>query len=105
MPSKLTWTVQARRDILDIYELIGQEQPAAAERYHDRIEALAGLLRDQPRLGVARPDIAAGLRMLIERPYVLLYRIEPDQSEGPVEAVEVVRVLDGRRDLKRMLQD
>lgn len=100
MPSKLTWTIQARRDILDIYELIGLEQPAAAERYFDRIEALASLLRDQPRMGVARPDIALGLHMLIERPYVVLYRIEPDQVHGPVEAVEIVRVVDGRRDLQ-----
>ena len=44
LPSKLTWTLQARRDVLDIYELIGLEQPAAAERYFDRTEALAGLL-------------------------------------------------------------
>ncbi|MCA3159490.1 MAG: type II toxin-antitoxin system RelE/ParE family toxin [Burkholderiales bacterium] len=100
MPSKLTWTLQARRDVLDIYELIGLEQPAAAERYFDRTEALAGLLCDQPRMGVARPDIASGLRMLVERPYVLLYRIEPDQPIGPVDLVEIVRVVDGRRDLK-----
>lgn len=74
MPSSLNWTRQARLDVLDIYELIGLEQPAAAERYFDRIDGLASLLREQPRLGVARPDIAPGFRMLIERPYLLLYR-------------------------------
>jgi toxin ParE1/3/4 len=100
MPSSLTWTRQARLDLLDIYELIGLEQPAAAERYFDRVEALARLLRDQPRLGVSRPDIAPGLRMLVERPYLLLYRIHPDQPIGPVDEVEIVRVVDGRRDLK-----
>ena len=100
MPSSLNWTRQARLDVLDIYELIGLEQPAAAERYFDRIDRLANLLREQPRLGVARPDIAPGFRMLIERPYLLLYRIHPDLPPGPFDEVEIVRVVDGRRDLK-----
>ncbi|MFY8039525.1 MAG: type II toxin-antitoxin system RelE/ParE family toxin [Bosea sp. (in: a-proteobacteria)] len=55
MANRLIWSRQARLDLLDIYELIGVEQPAAAERCFDRIEALAILLCDQPRLGVARP--------------------------------------------------
>ncbi len=102
MPSKLYWTRQARADLLDIYELIGIEQPTAAERYFDRIEALVGLLPEQPRLGVRRPDIAPDLRMLVERPYLILYRIEPEQPEGPVALVEVVRILDGRRNLQSL---
>jgi toxin ParE1/3/4 len=100
MANRLIWSRQARLDLLDIYELIGVEQPAAAERYFDRIEALASLLPEQPRLGVARPEIAPGFRMLVERPYLILYRIEPDLPSGPVEHVEIVRVVDGRRDLK-----
>jgi toxin ParE1/3/4 len=36
---------------LDIYTLIGLEQPAAAERYFDRIEQKARLLQSQPRKG------------------------------------------------------
>jgi toxin ParE1/3/4 len=100
MANRLLWSKQARLDLLEIYELIGIEQPAAAERYFDRIEGLASLLRDQPRLGVARPDIASGFRMLVERPYLVLYRIEPDQPVGPVDHIEIVRVVDGRRDLK-----
>lgn len=99
MRCKLVWTRQARADLLDIYELIGLEQPAAAERYFDRIEALAQLLSEHPRLGTARPDVASGLRMMVERPYLLLYRIQPETPEGPVDAVEIVRVVDGRRDL------
>ena len=56
------------------------------------------LLRQQPRLGACRPDIRPGLRMLVESPYLLLYRVEPDSDQGPVERVEIVRVVDGRRD-------
>lgn len=75
------------------------EQPAAAERYLDRIEAKAELLRSQPRLGVRRPDIRRSMRMLVEAPYLLLYRTDPDTDNGPVARVEIVRIVDGRRDL------
>lgn len=40
MPVKVSWTRLARADLLDIYELIGVEQPLTAERYFDRIERL-----------------------------------------------------------------
>ena len=99
MRTKLIWSNQARADLLDIYVLIGLEQPAAAERYFDRIEEKARLLQTQPRMGVRRPDIRPTLRMLVEAPYLLLYRTEPDTDEGAITAVEIVRVLDGRRDI------
>lgn len=100
MPTELVWSNQARTDLLDIYLLIGLEQPAAAERYLDRIEAKAELLRSQPRIGVRRPDIRRSMRLLVETPYLLHYRTEPDTDDGPVERVEIIRVVDGRRDLR-----
>ena len=99
MPTELSWSNQARADILDIYTMIGIEQPAAAERYFDRIQAKVGLLQSQPRMGVRRPDIRPSLRMLVEAPYLILYRIDPDTDDGPVDVVEIIRVIDGRRDL------
>src|ERR1700753_542388 len=97
MPTELVWSNQARTDLLDIYGRIGLERAAAAERYFDRIEAKAELLRSQPRMGVRRSDLRPSMRMLVEAPYLLLYRTNPDTDEGPVEAVEIVRVIDGRR--------
>ncbi|MFO1101074.1 MAG: type II toxin-antitoxin system RelE/ParE family toxin [Xanthobacteraceae bacterium] len=102
MAIKLVWSNQAREDLLDIYVLIGVEDPAAAERYFDRIDAKIEILQSQPRIGVRRPDIRAGMRMLVEAPYVILYRIEPDTDDGPVTAVEIIRIIDGRRDLAHL---
>jgi plasmid stabilization system protein ParE len=51
MPTELVWSNQARADLLDIYVMIGLEQPAAAERYFDRIGEKAHLLKSQPRMG------------------------------------------------------
>lgn len=99
MATKLVWSSQARNDLLDIYVMIGLEQQAAAERYFDRIEASCQLLKSQPRMGVRRTDIRASMRMLVEAPYLILYRTDPDTEEGPVGVVEIIRVVDGRRDL------
>jgi toxin ParE1/3/4 len=99
MPTELVWSNQARADQLEIYVIIGLEQPAAAERYFDRIEEMGRLLKSQPRMGVRRSDIRPSMRMLVETPYLILYRTDPDTDEGPVSTVEIVRVIDGRRDL------
>lgn len=102
MQPVLQWAERARRDLLDIYVAIGLEQPAAAERYFDRIESKVALLVTQPRMGVSRADIRPGLRMLIETPYVVLYRIEPDDEEQPVLIIDIVRIVDGRRELSKL---
>jgi toxin ParE1/3/4 len=100
MAARLVWSNQARADLLDIYTMIGFEQPAAADRYFDRIEDKARLLTTQPRMGVRRSDIRTSMRMLVEAPYLILYRTEPDTNEGPVRTVEIIRIIDGRRDLR-----
>jgi toxin ParE1/3/4 len=87
---------------LEIYVMIGLEHAVAAERYFDRIEAKAELLKSQPRIGVRRSDIRPSMRMLVEAPYLLLYRTDPDTDEGPIGAVEIIRVIDGRRDLREL---
>jgi toxin ParE1/3/4 len=99
MAVDLVWSPQARDDLIEIYVTIGVERPDAAERYFDRIEEKVRLLQDQPRLGVRRPDIRRSARMLVEAPYVILYETVPDTDAGPLTAVEIVRVVDGRRDL------
>jgi toxin ParE1/3/4 len=41
--------------------------------------------------------------MLVEGPYLILFETHPDTDEGPVDEVEIVRVVDGRRDLTHLL--
>jgi toxin ParE1/3/4 len=40
--------------------------------------------------------------MLVEGPYLILFKTRPDTNEDPVDEVEIVRVVDGRRDLTRL---
>jgi toxin ParE1/3/4 len=42
-----------------------------------------------------------GLRVLVVQPHLVFYEVSPD-DERPVAVVEIVRVLDGRRDLSRL---
>jgi toxin ParE1/3/4 len=98
----LLWTPQAREDLIEIYTYIGLDNPSAAERIFDAIEAKAGLLVDYPRLGVRRPEIRPSARMLIERPYLILYEAHPDSDQGNIDEVEIVRIVDGRRNLKNL---
>ena len=102
MAARLRWRPLARADLLDIYEAIGNRSPAAAERLYDTIEAKARLLVDHPRLGPRRPDLGPSARVPIVGWYLLLYQTHPDTDEGPVRRVEIVRVVDGRRDLPRL---
>jgi toxin ParE1/3/4 len=42
--------------------------------------------------------------MLVEAPYVILYETIPDADQGPVDIIQIVRVVDGRRDLRNFLK-
>lgn len=90
MPARLRLSGRARDDLLEIWEGVAAHDPAAADRLYDRLAARLRILDDFVEAGVARPDIAPEARMLVERPYVILYRVPPD-------GIQIVRVLHGAR--------
>jgi toxin ParE1/3/4 len=102
VPVKLLWTPQAHEDLIDIYTYIALDDPSAAERIFDAIQAKALLLIDNPRQGVRRSEIRPSTRMLVEGPYLLLYETRPDCDEGGIGEVEIVRIVDGRRNPKNL---
>lgn len=100
MGIEFRWSNDAREDLLKIYVVIGIDNAVAAERIYDRLEQRAAMLKEQPRLGPRRDDIRAKTRMLVQSPYLILYEITPDTGSGPVDAIQIIRVVDGRRDLR-----
>ena len=102
MKSKVLWTPQAREDLLDIYVMIGLDNPSAAERMYAVFETHVEMLASLPRIGVRRPEIAPSTRILVEGVYLILYETHPDSDDGPVESVEIVRIVHGHRDLSRL---
>ena len=86
---------RAAEDLIELWTHIAVDDPAAADRMLDLIEAKLARLAVNPRLGPARADIAEGLRLFPVRRYVILYRAMPD-------GIEVVRVVHGMRRLSGM---
>lgn len=102
MPVDLRWTAQAREDLIDIYTYIAFDSPSAAERVFDSVRRRLELLIDHPRLGARHPEIRPSTRMLIEGAYLILYETHPDSDDGTINEVEIVRIVDGRRNLKNL---
>lgn len=81
---KLAWKKQARADLLEIVQYIAQDNPDAAEKLADEIEAKAAKLRENPKL--FRVGRKRGTRELVAHPnYLIIYRIQG-------ETIEILRV-------------
>jgi toxin ParE1/3/4 len=102
VPVDLVWTPQAREDLIEIYTYIGLDNPSAAERVFDAIEAKTESLVEYPRMGVKRAEIRPSTRILIEGPYLILYETHPDSDKGGINEIEIVRIVDRRRNLKNL---
>ena len=102
MPVDLVWTRRAREDSIEIYLYIGSENPSAAERIFRALQSKVESLADYPRSGVRRADIRPSTRMLVETPYLILYETHPDSEEGRIDQVAIVRIVDGRRNLRNL---
>ncbi|MGH7037767.1 MAG: type II toxin-antitoxin system RelE/ParE family toxin [Stellaceae bacterium] len=87
-------TFRARRDLIDLWLLIHEANPAAADRHLQRIEARIEILKHFPEAGQRRRDIAPDARVLVEPPYLILYRLIPG-------GVQIVRVLHGAKRISR----
>ncbi|MCC7276628.1 MAG: type II toxin-antitoxin system RelE/ParE family toxin [Alphaproteobacteria bacterium] len=59
-------TERAREDLLASWWFVAADDPAAADRLFDRIEARLSILERFPEAGTSRPDVADGMRMLAE---------------------------------------
>ena len=102
MAANVVWLRQARAELVDIAAYIALDSPRASDRLVRRVDAKTAALASHPRIGPRRDDLGSGLRMLPDGPYVIFYRTIPDDGEADVERVEIVRVIDGRRDLEHL---
>lgn len=85
---------RADHDLFEIASYIARDDPAAADRLIDATEDKFRLLATSPKLGRPRTELARRLRSLPFGSYVIFYR--------PInDGIEVVRILHGKRDLRR----
>ena len=97
---RIRWTKTARGDLDIVVDYITEDAVENALAVLDRLEQRVHPLCLAAERGRLVPELKAvdvlQYRELIERPWRIIYRIEPDQ-------VVVLAVLDGRRDLRSLL--
>ena len=86
-------TTQAEQDLEDIWVYIAMDNPGAADRLLDALQAQCRLLAAQPHMGRERRELAPGLRSFPFRRYVIFYLPLPD-------GIDVVRVLHSAVDIE-----
>ncbi|MFO0980994.1 MAG: type II toxin-antitoxin system RelE/ParE family toxin [Planctomycetota bacterium] len=96
----MLWTELGVLDLEEIVAFVARESPAAAKRVLGAVSAKARSLKTFPHRGHLVPELAHfGIRSWLELvvpPYRLIYRIEDHR-------VQVLALLDGRRDLQDIL--
>jgi toxin ParE1/3/4 len=91
--SRILRHLRAAEDLIDLWTYIALDDPGAADRLLDRIQAKLELVAERPHLGRERPELADHLRSVVLGNYVLFYR--------PVaEGIALVRVLSRYVDLE-----
>jgi toxin ParE1/3/4 len=97
---RVQWAEAAVRDLEELMSYIAADSPLNAERILDKLEKRAQTLESTPVRGRVVPELAhfgiRNWRELIVKPYRIIYRIDED-------TVNVLAVLDGRRDLQDLL--
>ena len=94
---------RAESELEDIWFAIATDNPLVAMKVVRNIGERIDSLAYHPRLGPRRPDISPVVRVLVEPPYLIIYEHHPSGDEGPVELVDIISVIDGRRDVTGLL--
>lgn len=96
------WTVsrrpQAVDDLYEVWEYLAGHDEILADRWIDRIDESIARLAEYPMAGSGRPQLPEELRVWPVPPYLILYRL--DQA---AHNVDVLRIVDGRRDIGKLL--
>ena len=91
-------TPRARQDLRQIWHYVAEDSENAADALLARLLDKLTLAADNALIGVARPELGAGARMLVEGAYLILYRPE---SYG----ILAVAVVHGMTDPQSWLDD
>lgn len=96
----IVWRPLAQADLFALYDWIaGQAGGSTAFDYTSKIEATVSKLAEFPDRGTPRDDLIPGMRTIVyRRRTIIAYRVLAD-------AVEVLRIVHGGRDLGRMFGD
>jgi toxin ParE1/3/4 len=87
----------SEQDVYEIALFVARDNPDAAFRLIDRFDEILQMLAENPLAGRAREEFASNVRSFPVGNYLLFYRPAQD-------GIELVRVLHGARDLRRLFK-
>jgi toxin ParE1/3/4 len=88
-----SWSSEARVDLEEIWTYYAQVAGRqTADNIARKIADACNVISDHPLAGRARDELRPGIRSFAVRPHVIFYRLMADVPE-------IVRLLDGRRDI------
>lgn len=97
--SDFVLTPAAEGDIREILDYVERDNPAAVSRVSDALLDAMRLVAERPGIGHTRSDLAREpVRFWPVYSYLIIYRPE-------TKPLEVVRVLRGKRDVRRLLEE
>jgi toxin ParE1/3/4 len=95
----IVWSPDARADLSQIWSYYAKVAGRlTADKIVREIGEICRLLEDHPFAGRARDEVRSGLRSIAAPPHVVFYRVNNHFAE-------IVRVLDGRRDLDEIFAE
>ena len=93
---RVEWTEPALEDMATIRDYIAEDSTENAYRFTERLFDAAAQLTDFPERGRYVPEAEHDdVRELLYKDYRIIYRVKPEQ-------VDILTVLHGSRDLKRL---
>jgi plasmid stabilization system protein ParE len=93
---RLIYRPAALDDLLNIQDYIARDNPARAVSFTELRQQCLNLASLPGTLGRPRDELRSGIRSFAYRGYVILFRYETD-------AVEVVHVFEGHRDINSLV--
>ena len=97
--SRFVLTPAAEADLVEIWDFIAADNPAAASRVLDAFESAFDRFADFPESGHFREDLAdTRHRFAMVYSYLIVYRWQP-------RPIQIIRVLHAARDVEAMLLD
>jgi toxin ParE1/3/4 len=92
MALRITLTPRAKRDLIEIWNYIADDNETAADQTLWRLDNVFKMLADTPYAGRVRPELHPDIRSFPMGNYVVFYRVLP-------ERLDVVRALSRFRDI------
>lgn len=83
----------AKADLFELWSYIATHDENAADRWIERIDAAIARLSAFPGLGSSRTELPEGILAFSLNPYLILYVQDAEQQQ-----VEIIRIIDARRD-------